>query len=89
MKRVHIILSGRVQGIYFRYFIKNKATKLNLKGFVRNTEDKVEALFEGEENNIKKILEYCKKGPLLAKVTETKIKEEKHKGEFKDFSIIY
>ena len=48
MKRIHILISGRVVGVFFRKFIKDNADKLNVKGFVRNKENEVECVFEVE-----------------------------------------
>ena len=87
MKRIHIIISGNVTGVFFRDFIKINAIKLKLKGFVKNIDEKVEAIFEGE--NIKKMIELCKKGPKGSKVTDIKIKEEQFKNEFKDFKVTH
>ena len=90
MKRVHIVISGKVQGVFFRSFIKYHAVLLKLKGYVKNTFDgKVEAVFEGLEDNIKKMLELCKKGPESSKVININIKEETFKNEFKDFEVKY
>ena len=72
MKRAHVFISGKVQGVFFRAFITRNATKLNLKGWVRNNRDKrVEAIFEGEEKNIKEMLELCNEGPAGAKPSST------------------
>lgn len=87
-KRIHVFVSGRVQGVFFRQSTFEKAKLLGLCGWVRNTEDgRVEAVFEGEEERIKKILEWMKKGPPLAKVKKLEIFEEEARGEFKDFEI--
>lgn len=88
MKRFHVIISGKVQGINFRHYIKAYAQKLKVKGFVRNTEEYVEAIFEGKENAVEAMVAYCKKGYLLAKVTNIETKEEKYEGKFEEFSII-
>ncbi len=88
-KCVHVKIYGNVQGVGFRNFVKNLATKLNLKGWVKNSHDgSVEAIFEGKEQEIKKILEYCKKGPSLAKVIRVEVSDEKLKG-FNNFEIRY
>ena len=90
MKSVHVFISGRVQGVFFRSNTVKKAQSLGLKGFIRNLEDgRVEVVFEGDEAAIKKMLEFCKRGQIPAKVTNVKIKEEKYKGEFKDFEVRY
>ena len=64
---VHVIISGFVQKIGFRQFIKSNAVKLNLKGWVKNLPDgRVEAVFEGDRQNLEKMVEKCRKGPFLA-----------------------
>lgn len=90
MKRVRIIISGRVTGVFFRAFIEENANNLDIKGSVRNTEDgRVEAVFEGEEESINELIEMCKRGPNNAKVVDLTIEEEEYTGEFKDFKIDY
>ena len=90
MKRIKVLIYGRVQGVSFRAFIKHKAILLNLKGYIKNlSSGKVEAIFEGEDKAIQEIINGCKKGPLASKVTDIKIKEESYKNEFKDFEIRY
>lgn len=92
MKRVKIKIFGVVQGVGFRYFTFRNAKNLGLKGYVKNLEDgSVEALFEGENEKIKKMLELCKKGPTLARVERIEILEEKEieKSEFNDFEILF
>jgi len=69
MKRAHVFISGFVQGVGFRHFISKRALELELKGWVRNTNNnQVEVCFIGEEENIKKAIEICKKGPFLSEV---------------------
>ncbi len=90
MKRVHVFISGKVQGVFFRSNIKERANKLNLKGFVKNLpNEKVEAVFEGKEENINEILKFCKKGPSGAKIKDIKIKEEKVSNKFNSFEVRY
>ena len=76
MQRVHIFIEGDVIGIGFRFFIQRHANLLNIKGWVKNTNNKVEAVFEGSEEDIKKMLELCKEGPSLSYVKDIKIKKE-------------
>lgn len=90
MKRVHIFVYGRVQGIFFRYNTNKVANKLGLKGFVRNLDDGgVEVIAEGNKNNLKELIEFCKKGPLGARVKDIKINFEKAKNEFSGFEVRY
>lgn len=87
--RTHIVIQGFVQGVCFRYKLKDLAGSLNIKGWVRNLDnDKVEAVFEGEEDSVKELVEYCKKGPSSAKVNRIDIKKRPYTGEFKEFKTI-
>ena len=89
MKRVHAIISGQVQGTFFRAFVNRQAHDLGLKGWVKNKGDEgVEAVFEGPDDKIKEMLELCHEGPSGAKVEGVEYKEEKFKGET-GFKIIY
>lgn len=89
MKRVHIIISGKVIGVYFRRFIRVNAEKLNIYGFVKNIDDKVEAIFEGEDKNVDKLVQLCKKGSIGSEIEDVLVKEEDYKNEFKDFEVRY
>lgn len=66
---VHIIIEGTVQGVGFRQFVKYKAKKLNITGWIKNLSDgRVEALIEGSPENVRKMVDICKSGPFLARV---------------------
>jgi acylphosphatase len=68
-KRVRVLISGRVQGVGFRYWVKGRAMELDLTGWVRNLEDgKVEAVFEGEREKVKQMVGKCKEGQVLSRV---------------------
>lgn len=86
MKAVKLIIHGEVIYVGFRYFIRENAVKLNLKGYVRNFQDKVEVIFEGQEENVNKMIELCKQGPRFAKITNIEIKEINNQG-FNEFEI--
>jgi acylphosphatase len=88
-KRIHVWIYGVVKGVFFRAQTKEEADKLGLNGCVRNTAEGVEAVFEGDAEALKKILEFCKKGPPYSKVDKVVSKEENYTGEFKDFKILY
>ncbi|GIU68598.1 MAG: acylphosphatase [Candidatus Pacearchaeota archaeon] len=90
MKRsLRVYISGIVQGVFFRSFVKENAEKLNVKGFVRNLEDgRVEIFIEGNIENVNKMLELIKKGPKNSKIEKIEIKEEKFQG-FKNFKILH
>lgn len=90
MKRIHAIIEGRVQGIFFRANTRKQANKLDVKGWVKNLPDGgVEVVAEGKELAIKKFIEFLQKGPFGAKVTKFDVKEEKCTGEFEFFEIEY
>jgi acylphosphatase len=85
---IHIIISGDVQGVGFRQYVKYQAKKLNIKGWVKNLPNgRVEGLFVGDRENTEKIIEYCRRGPFLAQVKNVEI-EEKEDIIFNSFEII-
>lgn len=87
---MHVIVSGRVQGVFFRAYTRETAMSLNLTGWVKNLYDgRVEALFEGDDTNVQLMLEWCKKGPPHAVVKLVDAVEEPYAGEFRDFRITY
>ncbi|MBA7680015.1 Acylphosphatase [subsurface metagenome] len=88
--RKHVIIKGRVQGVFFRATTQDRALALGLTGWVRNTRAvNVEAVFEGEEENAAKLLRWCQRGPPGAVVKEVQVKSEVYTGEFSTFSIEY
>lgn len=88
--RVHLLISGIVQGVNFRYYTRETARRLKLTGWVKNLPDgKVEAVAEGDEKAIDEFIEWCKHGPPSAKVEHVEIKKVKYTGEFSDFKIDY
>ena len=90
MKRIHVLISGKVQGVFFRAEAQRAAMDLNLTGWVRNLPDgRVETVFEGEDTNVDKMLAWCHHGPPAARVQEVIADEEKYISEFRNFSIKY
>jgi acylphosphatase len=88
--RAHVTVSGRVQGVFFRAFTKEKAIKHGVKGWVRNLVDGgVEALLEGDEGDVERMIVELKTGPSHSLVEKASVKFEKYRGEFKDFQIKY
>ena len=88
MKRIHVYISGLVQGVFFRGATRRVAADLNLTGWVRNMEDgRVEALLEGADDDVDKMIAWCKTGPPAAKVEQVTTAEEHYTGGFSDFSI--
>ncbi|NPA39374.1 MAG: acylphosphatase [Thermodesulfobacteria bacterium] len=90
MKRVHVFISGKVQGVFFRAYTEEEAKKLGLKGWVRNLPDgRVEAVFEGDEKAIEEMIKWCHKGSPASRVEKVEVIEEPYTGEFSDFRIRY
>ena len=88
MKTLRIFISGLVQGIFFRDFIREQAENLGLKGYVRNLDDnRVEVVVEGDNNEVNKMIELCKKGPKESKVRDIEIEKIENKG-FESFRIL-
>ena len=89
-KRVHIFVSGRVQGVFFRENTKRKAEELRIAGWVKNlTDGRVEAILEGEKEKIDKLIDWAKTGPTFAKVDKVEITPEECQDEFEKFEIKY
>ena len=87
--QVHVIVSGRVQGVWYRASTKQKAEELGLVGWVKNTpEGDVEAVFEGDPSLVEKMVAWCRVGPPLAHVINVKINRKKSSGEFTSFTIL-
>jgi acylphosphatase len=90
MKRGHVYISGRVQGVFFRAETQRAANSFNLTGWVRNLADgRLEALIEGENADVDNMIAWCRKGPPAARVEKLIVTEEPSTGEFQDFSIKY
>lgn len=86
--RAHILVNGKVQGVFFRQNTKNKAREVGVFGFVRNLPDGgVEAVFEGDKEKVEEMLKWTKEGPDYAQVDGHKINFEEYKGEFDSFEI--
>lgn len=86
--RVHIYISGRVQGVLYRSNTRRRAQKRGLTGWVRNLPDgRVEAVVEGEEERVEELIQWCRRGPPSALVTGLEIKREPPTDEFENFSI--
>ena len=87
---VHVVISGRVQGVWFRANTKQKAEQLGVTGWVKNTADgKVEALFEGDKKHIQEMIDWCHQGPPSAQIDHVEITEQSASNGFDGFSIKY
>jgi acylphosphatase len=88
LKRMHVLVKGTVQGVYYRYNALKKAEEYHLTGWARNKADGgVEILCEGTEESINKMVRWCKMGPVRADVKEVQTTWEQYTGEFNVFEI--
>jgi acylphosphatase len=88
--RAHVIVTGKVQGVYFRQNTKTVACENNVRGWVQNLSNgSVEAILEGDAADVKEVINWCHSGPPKAVVDDVTIKYEKYRGEFEDFEINY
>ncbi len=88
--RAHVHVSGRVQGVFFRAETADQAYRFRVSGWVRNLPDgRVEALFEGEKEDVERLVEFCRHGPPGARVQKVYVSWENWKGEFRNFRIIH
>ena len=89
-KRYHVLISGHVQGVFFRANTRRQARALGLTGWVRNLPDgRVESVFEGNEKQAEEMLAWCNTGTLPARVDRVAATEEKIGGGFTGFDILY
>jgi len=88
--RAHVIVSGRVQGVWFRGTARQEALARGLSGWVRNRPDgTVEAVFEGSRRAVESMVAWCYRGPRLARVESVQVRWEEPTGEFSTFSVTY
>lgn len=86
--RAHIILAGRVQGVAFRYYAREVAYRLGVKGWIKNlVSGEVEIVLEGKRKTVEKMIEWCREGPPLAMVESIEINWLPYSGEFNQFQI--
>ena len=89
MKCVHLLISGKVQGVFFRDNTRKKAEELGLKGYAKNLEDgTVEVVAEGNEEKINDLITFIKNGPGIARVDEVKLRHREPEN-FKNFKILH
>lgn len=88
--RAHVVISGRVQGVFFRMETLEEARKTGVSGWVKNKQDgTVEAVFEGEKALVDSVIQWCRQGPPVSRVDNVDIEWEPYTGKFTDFSIRY
>ena len=80
--RRRVLISGRVQGVGFRAACRRAALDAHASGWVRNLPDnRVEAVFEGEAEDVEQMLAWCRRGPTYATVTSVEVSEEEPRNE--------
>lgn len=88
MKQLHLFISGRVQGVGFRRFVRQHARKLGVTGWIKNLPDRqVEAVLQGDSLQVEGLVNSCRKGPFLAEVSDVIQEEEGVSEVFSEFSI--
>ena len=89
LQRAHVMVSGQVQGVFFRDSTRQKAQELGLAGWVQNTPDgRVEALFEGPSDRVKEIVRWCEEGPQQASVENVDTSFEAAGGDLEGFEVL-
>ena len=89
-QRVHLLVSGKVQGVFFRQALKVVAKKNNVLGWVRNLIDKrVEAILEGDTRSVNLVIEWARIGPANSHVDDIEVSNEEFKNEFSMFEVLY
>ncbi len=89
-KRIRIIVAGKVQGVFFRQALKVMAKKNDVFGWVKNLSDgRVEAVLEGDQEKVSRLVEWSHGGPANARVEDVEIHNEKFSGEFLKFDVLY
>ena len=89
-KRIHIFVTGRVQGVFFRQSTRVMAIKNNVNGWVRNLDDgRVEIVAQGETQDIDNLAHWCKTGPANSRVDQFELSEENISDEFENFEVRY
>ena len=86
--KVSVTVYGRVQGVAFRHYTSLRAMELGVSGWVGNLPDgSVAGVFEGDENAVNDLVDWCRQGPPAAMVERLDLSQEVCSGEFRDFSI--
>jgi acylphosphatase len=87
MRKVHLYIDGRVRSVGFRNLIKQKADELKVMGYVRNIEDGLEVVAEGEDGAVEKLIAICRKGPSADTITNFTVEEQDPGMFYAEFSI--
>ncbi len=89
-KCVHVFVTGRVQGVFFRQATRVTAIKNNVTGWIKNLDDgRVEVLIEGEDKSVDSVIEWCNYGPANSRVDNIQVNTEDYSGKFESFEVRY
>mgnify|MGYP003861809179 FL=1 len=89
-QRTHVLVTGKVQGVFFRQATKVVAIKNNVNGWVKNLENsQVEILLEGEETDVNSVVDWCRNGPANSRVDKIEINQQIFVGELLNFEVLY
>ncbi len=87
LARAHLIIEGRVQGVFFRASTVRVSRENSIRGWVRNKAGgAVEAVIEGNKSAVEEVIKWCRGGPPMARVEDVKVTWEEYEGKFRDFS---
>ena len=89
-RRVHVWITGRVQGVFFRAYARDAAHLIGVTGWVRNLPDgRVEAVFEGESDKVERMIEWCREGTPMSRIERVDLLEEVYTGDFDRLAITH
>ena len=89
-RRVHVWITGRVQGVFFRAYTRDAAQLIGVTGWVRNLPDgRVEAVFEGESDKVERMIEWCREGSPMSRIERVDLLEEVYTGDFDGLAITH
>jgi len=88
--RVHVWITGRVQGVFFRAYARDAAHLIGVTGWVRNLPDgRVEAVFEGVSDKVERMIEWCREGSPMSRIESVDLLEEVYTGDFDRLAITH
>lgn len=88
LQRAHVYISGSVQGVFFRESARKKAKEFGLAGWIENLPDgRVEAVFEGAPEDVRRMTQWCEQGPTYATVEDVEVRLEDARGDLRDFEV--
>jgi acylphosphatase len=89
-RRVHVWITGRVQGVFFRAYTRDAAQLIGVTGWVRNLPDgRVEAVFEGVSDKVERMIDWCREGSPMSRIERVDLLEEVYIGDFDGLAITH